>query len=424
MNLPKINSVRIGGALANLESWLDTIHGPDGYYGPVIGMRGQSLAYCGPGFDWRYEGLLDGWAALHKTTDKAEWLDRIETACREIAAAQLVNGAFRNSYFEDNPFEGGMPYEPAMMAAVCRARSYLEAADRNTETIDHMIERFVEHRLIRELWCKSLQTFNNWMQSDFEDYSPTALADIIEILIAYAEMSHEENYFTHYALGAAQSILGIQAKTGLLAGGIPVSRTKSTVYSPFLMARCLPALQMTAERTGDQAYADAARAARDFIIGQRLDSGFPLLIHTARPPAAIPRFTGALANTYSCIERAGFEQPDSFTSDLEYILARQTKRGGFSSAEGFSFRENAPLPDWRDVITCAGWNDKIYALLASLHSGKLPRPETTAVVRHVTVNGKPAIYTEDSNRMHIEDEKSDILFDWNKKSLWAEICVL
>ncbi|MCF7849194.1 MAG: hypothetical protein K9M45_10105 [Kiritimatiellales bacterium] len=424
MNLPKINSGWISAALANLESWLDTVHGPDGYYGPVVGMRGQSLAYCGPGFDWRYEGLLDGWAALYKTTGRAEWLDRMETACREIAAAQLLNGAYRNSYFEDNPFEGGMPYEPAMMAAVCRTRSCLEAAGRGTDAIDLMIERFVERRLVRELWCKSLQTFNNWMQSDFTNYSPAALSDIMEILIAYADLSHEENYVTHYAVGAAQSILGIQAKTGALAGGIPVSRTKRTVYSPFLLARCLPALRMMAERTGDQAYSDAARLAYDFIIGQRLDSGFPLLIHADLPPSIGPRFTGALANIYTCMERAGFDQPVCFTNDFEFILSRQTKRGGFSTAEGFGLRKNAPLPDWRDVMPCAGWNDKIYALLASLHSGKIPRPETSAVVRHVTVSGKPAIYTEDSNRMHIEGEKSGILFDWNKNRAWAEICLL
>ena len=105
-------------ALAALAAWQETLRGEGGYHGPVVGPRGECMTWCGPSHDWRWEGLLDGWVAQHRRTADPAVLDLIARACRDLQSAQLADGSFRNSSFEHNPLEGGMPHEPAVMAAV------------------------------------------------------------------------------------------------------------------------------------------------------------------------------------------------------------------------------------------------------------------------------------------------------------------
>ena len=224
MNSAKIEPNTTAVALGRLEVWLDSMRGAGGYYGPVVGLRSLAMAYCGPGHDWRWEGLLDGWAERHARTAEPLFLDRMEQALRDLVAAQLLNGTFRNSAFDANPVEGGMPHEPAMMAAAIRACVVLKRAGRRLpDGTAAMLERFVEERLLRELWNKQLHTFNNWLQSDFDSYAPTAVAAVSEVLLGYAELTGTGARLEPYLLGAGASLLACQFSSGPLAGALPTS---------------------------------------------------------------------------------------------------------------------------------------------------------------------------------------------------------
>lgn len=249
----------IENAVAGLEAWFETMRTDGGYGGPSIGPRGLSMRYCGAAFDWRYEGLLDGHAAMYCATKNPAYLNRIERDLSELCAAQLLNGTFRNSCFDQNPHEGGMPHEAATLAAACRARTLLEENGRTApDALKQTLERFVEIRLLNELWNRLLHTFNDWFQSSFETYTPHAVAACIELLIGHAEEQNDWPRFERYVIGAADSLLAVQISGGPLRGAIPLSNSGGSAISPALAARCAPALQRTGQKTGEKKYTKAA----------------------------------------------------------------------------------------------------------------------------------------------------------------------
>ena len=88
MNSPATDTV---SALARLDAWLASMGGPVPG-GPVVGLRGHSMAFAGPGFDWRIEALSDAWGVLHSRTGDARFLDRIEAALRALATEGIQKG--------------------------------------------------------------------------------------------------------------------------------------------------------------------------------------------------------------------------------------------------------------------------------------------------------------------------------------------
>jgi hypothetical protein len=426
MNLSKSEAAAAGLALGRLEAWFETMHGEGGYHGPVVGLRGSAMAWCGPGHDWRWEGLLDGWVALHRRTASPVYLDRTEQALRDLRQAQLANGTFRNSYFENNPFEGGMPYEPAVMAAVLRAGRYLREQGRPwPDGTAAMIERFVEQRLVKELWNKVLRTFNNWLQSDFEVYSPPAVASIVETLCDYAELTNTAERWEGHLAGAAESLLKSQIRGGPLAGALPVSNREGASASPYLAARCLPALARLEQRTGDARFAAAGEALAGFVRGCLLpDGGIPCMVFAGRPVRVAPLFVGAAAGTLVALDRARRLDPVAVGPQVKWLLTRQTLSGAFDTAVGFGGGlPQARRPDWRDALPVCGWADKVYALLARFAAGPVGIGTTEPVCRDVTVRGRAAELREDAATLEVRSGK-ETWFVWRKRTTWPDACRL
>lgn len=427
MNLEKPETQAVAQALGQLENWLATMRGDGGYYGPVVGLRGTAMGWCGPGHDWRWEGLLDGWVARHRRTGSPVYLERVTQALTDLRQAQQANGTFRNSYFENNPFEGGMPYEPAMMAAVLRAVRYLQEQQKPCPVgTTAMIERFVEQRLIKELWNKVLRTFNSWLQSDFEVYSPPAVAAIVETLCDYAELTGTESRVAPYLEGAAASLLHSQLQKGPLAGALPVSNREGASASPYLAARCLPALVRLHRRSGETPLAAAADALTDFVAKAWLPTGgLPFMVYANRPPRTAPLFIGAAAGTLVALDRAGRLEDAAALAPLRWLLARQTASGAFDTAVGFGTGAPAPArPDWRDVLPVCGWADKVYDLLTRLGMDPVPAAAAMAPVnRPVLIKGQPAEFAEDADSMALRRGKED-WFVWKKRQPWPEVCRL
>ncbi len=426
MNLSKTEADTVGLSLGRLEAWFETMRGEGGYYGPVVGLRGVAPAWCGPGHDWRWEGLLDGWITLHRRTGSPVYLDRMEQAMRELCPAQLANGAFLNSYFESNPLEGGMPYEPALMAAVLRAARYRGEQGRAwPDGVPGMLERFVNERLIKELWNKTLRTFNNWMQSDFDVYSPPAVAAIVETLIEYGALTGTVDRWAPYVAGAAESLLKSQIRKGPLAGAMPVSNREGASASPFLAARCLPALACLHGRTGDARFEEAGVALVDFVRRSLTpDGGIPFMVYANRPARVTPLFTGATAGTLVALDRVQRLEAGLLGPSLHWLLERQTASGAFDTAVGFGSGSRSPrVPDWRDVLPVCGWADKVYALLAGLGEGPVPAGTSEPVCRAVCVRGEAAEFVEDAAMMAVRSRKEN-WFAWRKRTIWPETCRL
>ncbi|MDK2858795.1 MAG: hypothetical protein PWQ29_1675 [Verrucomicrobiota bacterium] len=414
-------------AVAGMENWIATLRVRNGYGGPSIGPDGDSLSYCGTAFDWRYEGFLDGCAALYRATGQADYLDRIERDLRAICSAQLLNGTFRNSWFDQNPYEGGMPYEPALLAAACRARTVLTESGRSAPAeFDRALELFVETRLLNELWNRLLHTFNDWLQSRFEYYTPHAVAAAIELLMDYADLTEDWPRLKPYVIGAADSLLTLQCSSGSLSGGIPLSNQRGSAFSPAMAARCAPALIKAADKTGQEKYRQAAVALADFVRRQaQPGGGFAFLVFNDRPVRQFPIITGAVADIVNSFERAGLLLPND-TEHLETFLAgKQMETGAFISAVGSADPSGrSALPDWRDILPCCGWQDKIYSFLARQHNGRQGTFQPAEVRRPVRVRGRCGEYIENENFMCILNRVGKTLYLWEKGSKWAGICLL
>lgn len=433
MNLPDEIQSRIALALARFEPWLETYRGAGGYRGPVVGMRGQCLSWCGPGHDWRWEGLLDGWCERLSQTRDLSYAQRIDQALADLANAQLADGSLRNSAFDQNPLEGGMPYEPMAMAAAMRAVMALRQQGREPSAdTRRLFEWYAERRLIQTLWNKNLQTFNNWLQSDFESYSPAAVAAIVMFLADYADLTGQSARISHYLHGAGASLLAVQVKAGALCGAVPLSNRSTSSFSPFLAAWCLPAWRRLATITGDDRYSCACEDLRAYLRHALLPEGGVACMDFQKRTARLrPVFVGATAHIIRMLlQDPGIEEPDPvlIAQQTAWLLDRQMATGAFDTAVGFgALGRRLPCPpDWRDVLPVVGWNTFAYALLARF-AGSQPIPLADGIglfERPVTIKGAAGILREDAVSLSLVVRRGRIVYDWKKSALAPTICEL
>lgn len=424
MNLKKNDPQKISNAVAGIESWLETISNPRGYCGPVVAREAVSMRYCGPGFDWRYEGLLDAQATLFKSSADERYLDRMESDLEAICSAQLCDGSFRNSYFEFNPCEGGMPYEPAMLAATCRAAIVLRDAGRALPAdLENVLDRFVERRLVRNLWSRLLRTFNDWMQSDFKFYSAASVATCIEMLAECSRLGVEVDGLNEYIEQAADSLLLLQIEKGAALGGVPISNREDAPATVWSTARALVGLDWAARNTGSEKYQTGLEKGLQFI-GSRLSAeratGSYLSgeNHSARRALIF----GELANSLNAVGRIGRLKDLDLDHWLSLILDEQRPSGAFKTASGFGSR--AGTLDWRDCLPVCGWIAQIYAYLARFHSGTLGSFSAQPWSTDVMVAGQRAVFEESERSFLLRDSKNKQIYFWEKGASWAKRCDL
>lgn len=408
-----------------LLHWLETLRGDEGFGGPSIGARGASMRYCGPAFDWRIEGVLDGYGALFASTSDPVWLDRIERELVSLCRAQLLNGSLRNSWFDLNPCEGGMPHEPAVMAAACRARRLLVQNGRRVpDGLDDAIDRFLNVRLLNELWSRLLHTFNDWLQSQFDRYTPHSVAAAIDFLVEAAELRGDLPRLERIIRQAADSLISLQIRGGPLDGLIPLSSDGRSTVSPLAAARCLPGLTQAARVTDSEPARQCATTLAEALLRTRLpEGGFPLLLHATRPPQTLPVLPGAVADITLSLDRSGRGNDDLIRRTHAFLNGLQTASGAVTSNAGYGGRRHR-IPEWRDVIPCCGWQDKIFCFL-SRQGAKPSQPFSSGEVRTAvrTPRGR-GLFIETDSRMELLDQKGTPLFLWHKKTTWASICTL
>lgn len=428
MKLQKIDQKNINAAVSGIESWMNTIRGEDGYYGPVIGARNQSMMYCGPGFDWRYEGIFSGYIKMHRATGSAMYLDKIERDLNDIFNAQLFNGTFKNSFFEFNPFEGSLFHEASMLAAMCKARKYLIDVGRGfDQRLDTTVELYVKNYLLKELWNKQLLTFNDWPVTNFENFTPHAVAAAVDLLLEYFEMTGEKGIL-YYIEKSIESLLSVQEVRGDGDGGIYISSNEKGVISPLYSARILSVLTRVYQITHKKKHKNAAESLVDFLykcIGR--SGNYDRLLIVGRSPVKLPIFPGAIAYIVECLISNDFIRESVIEENLDFILQHQNAAGSFDTAIGFAGNISSKKnPDWRDVMPVCGWQDKIYSLFAGLcfEVKDVSEKQFPLISRAVSFKGRGAVYHEDEECVRLESSKGKMIYLWKKNEKWATECRL
>jgi hypothetical protein len=427
-------------AIARLDRWLDTMRVATrppgeitGYGGPVVHWWRDSLLFCGPGFDWRYEGIVLGYLGLHRRTREQRWLAKAIRAGDDLVAAQLPSGNYRHSRFESNPGTGGTPHEAAAdigllaLAAELKHRedpawqSYVVAARRNLEGF------YLAH-----LWDDEAGLFYD--DPSHHGFVPNKAATVVEALSRLFDLTGEEEWIGRYVRPTVEAILRCQVRRSghRLDGAIAQDSSGGSGggrYLPFYIARCIPAIIDAAKRSGDDRYKSAALAAGAFLLRWRdQDGAFPQVVYSSGRVNRYPRWIAGVGDILRSLELL---RPYGLDADLRstrrWLLDGQLPSGAFRSAEGFgsqvSQRRPTGPPDARDLLPIVGWNDKAFRYLAD-GVDQVPDhedDETTMSLRCL-FRGRVAELREHRRAIELHDRAGPV-HRWDKSATWGEATV-
>lgn len=413
-------TARIAQAIADLDAWLETMRQPGGYGGPVPHWWQSSYRYTGPGLDWRYEGILAGYALLYEKTGAPCWRQRLNRAAEDLRAGQRPDGSFRGSCFEKNPGALGTPHEAAATLGLFRALPHLDEAgaalDVTRKNLDNLVAR---------LWDPETQGFNDL--PGIPGRVPNKLATLAQALMTSAEVRLDDSML-RYAQSALDDVVRYQRPGGPFAGAMhqmaDASGRGDGRFFPYYIARCVAPLLQGACVFGERRYADSATAALDFIERSMApDGSWPQIVYAKGGRATWPRWIAGVADIALALRTA--ERQISHVG-INRILDGQLPSGGFRTARGFGSlmtqREPPATPDYRDITPAVGWNDKVLRLLATLlpDGAQVPAARVRDVEIDALVGREQGRYVETPHSMSLTRDGHATLYRWNKPEPWAE----
>lgn len=410
---------RIAQAIADLDAWLETMRQPGGYGGPVAHWWQHRFQYTGPGLDWRYEGILIGYALLRQKTHGEVWLDRLRTAAADLIDGQLPSGAYPASRFEANPDVLGTPHEAAASLGLLAARPELDGEPQ----VRRVVERNLQHLV------QSLQDGPGLAdRPGGRERVPNKLATMAQTLMTWADVSGDGQALA-LARTCLDDVLRFQVTAGRNAGAVhqyaPDGAHGDGRFFPYYAARCVPPLMLGAQVFGTPPYAASAEAIVAFLDRTMSpDGSWPQVVYSSGRRSEWPRWIAGVGDIAYAYVATGKAPP---IAAMERLLAAQQPSGAFPTAEGFASRirqTEQPGPDIRDVFPVVGWNDKVLRLLATLLPEAVPLPPpNTAPVRLTVREGRvAATYVEDTRSIRVHGATED-LYVFEKARPWARICV-
>lgn len=424
LDLARSTEATIAGRFGKLDTWLETMRQPTGYAGPVAHWWGSIYQYAGPGLDWRYQGILAGYATAYRKTGQHKWVERAETAARHVLAGQALDGSYRASRFEANPGSLGTPHEAAVAHGLLLGCDVLAEGPQvymaATRGLDHLIAR---------LWDQTTSgSFHDAVGA--HGRVPNKLATMAEALMTHSSHASAAGYL-EFARAAIDDILRFQVRHGPLTGAIhqwaPDNVQGDGRFFPYYNARCIPALVLAAELFGVERYREAAEAVLQFLDRTLNDDAtWPQVVYANGHRAEYPHWIAPTADMILAYRRAGRPAP---AGTVTRLWQGQLPTGGFATADGFADRFNHTrrnwLPDYRDITAVAGWNDKVLRLMAELLPSGMVVPEQAFEPAELLtmVHGEPAIWKETVERVTLTKLRGrrDVLYDWNKTSSWARV---
>lgn len=444
----------INTAVARLEAWLETMRGPGGYGGPVAHWWQQSLIYTGPGLDWRYEGIIEGYLQLWARTGKQKWLQKACRAGDDLLAGQLENGHYAASTFELNPATGGTPHEAAcdvglLMLAQVLQKLGNEAWERYTACAERNLQAFY----VEQLWDPIVQSIRD--HPHIATFVPNKAATACEAFFLLAEVRQDASWVEQYALPTLERVMQHQFDDrGRLNGAIAQNSFGSRrieKYFPIYIARCVPALLRAYGWTNQERYVTSALRAMRFITRWMYrDGSLPTVVYANQQVNRYPSWLAPLGDVLYAAEALrpyGFEEQLSATH--RRLLAAQDASGGIQTAKGFAaqaaFSPNpspnaefgTSLPDVRDVLHVVGWCDKAFRYLASQIDSDFPievepipekwyqPPPEMTFETDCTFQGQIMHYRETPELLEITARPLGsppvVCYRWQKGQPWAEI---
>lgn len=411
-----MNQVRIAQAIANLDGWLETMRQAGGYGGPVSHWWQNGFQFTGPGLDWRYEGILTGYARLYDKTRDPRWCHRLGVAAQDLLDGQRTDGSYRASRFEINPDTLGTPHEAAATLGLLAALPLLA----NRSVVLEVARRNLDN-LIGKLWDGD--GFND--RPGVPGRVPNKLATLALALMYLSREVGDEAYLD-YARAALDDVLWYQVTRGRHAGAVhqygPRASRGDGRFFPYYNARCIPPLVEGAQILGDERYLDAALRILAFIERELADDGsWPQVVYASGARADWPRWCAGSGDVLLAFHVLHRRMP---SVTLERLLACQRPSGAFPTAAGFGRRIRprlkSDLPDHRDAIPAAGWNDKAFRLLAELLPQEATLPASTVGVDEqvLSLAGLSVAFRESAQEVTLSD-RDRVVYHWVKSEPWA-----
>lgn len=414
-------NLTIPAALSNLDTWLQSMRQTGGYGGPVVHWWQNRYRYTGPGLDWRYEGVLIGYARLFEKTGHACWQLRLQRAADDLRIGQRADGHYHASSFEANPASLGTPHEAAATLGLLHAAPLL----RNPSAILEVTKRNL-HALVAALWDESHTGFND-VQA-VRSRVPNKLATLAQALLTMGQLSNEQSWF-RYARAALDDVLTLQIGQGRYRGAVhqytaDLQRGDGRFF-PYYNARCIPPLVLAYEVLDEPRYLDAAHDILGFLRRTMTDQGgWPQIVYASGLVARWPQWVAACGDILLAYHALGETVPEVA---IRRLLKGQLDSGGFATAVGFGSagspaEQQRCLPDYRDLTPVVGWNDKTFRFLSELLPPQTPLPQasTRPLQKHVTVARQRCILYEDPTRLRIATQTSELLYEWDKSQPWAK----
>lgn len=444
--------VRLGTAVFRLDAWLDSMRGPQGYGGPVVHWWQNCLQFTGAALDWRYEGIITGYVNLYLKTGVHDWLAKARRAGDDLVRGQLAEGTFRNSCFELNPYTGGTPHEAGCDLALLRLAEALRGrGDPDWPTYLEAAQRNIRLYYLERLWDRDRRLFVDQPGASYQ--VPNKLANLVDALLLLSRLTGDESFAELYALPTLEIMLAHQIRGGTWDGAFYQASQHGRFvpkFFPYYVARCVPGLLAGHDWTGQERFLDAACRAMAFVERCRRDSGgFPQVVYPGGRVNVYPQWiapTGDILWAGALLKRHGVEV--DLAPVLDWLLPSQQPLGGFPTAHGFgsqiSQRAPGSLPEFRDLLPVAGWNDKAFAGLTELlpyaaepastgpeeapqgqgldpASLSSPASRLQPVTTDCIFRGQRMRYHEDHDEVTLE-WKSQLVYCWRKGVEWADVC--
>lgn len=419
----------IGASLSAMHSWLTSIHDDRGYGGPVSHWWESSLLYSGYMIDWRYEGIICGYVTLFQKTGDVAWLNAAVLAADDCVDAQMPNGNYRNSAFQQGPMEAGTPHEVAVdMGLLVLADALKNRGDDRWERYFQAAEANLKGFYIDQLWNGKGFLDQAWNTT----LVPNKNATTIEALMRYESLSGED--MSDYIKTAAQVILGAQVPAGQAREGgyVHLGTGPHQLAIGIYTARSVSALVKLYDKYGDETYLESARRAGTFM--QRLIDPKGTYFGYYKDNRLITSPTW-VSPSGDCLRAFHLLAPhmdtqDSITRLTQTLIDHQHTSGGMYTAHNLGHkggvRPRNGTPDFRDVLPVAGWCDKTFRAFALLYDAATGTASPTVEAQPAEVacvwKGKDCLYEETADYMQVREKRGRrIIYKWHKRTSYPEV---
>jgi hypothetical protein len=395
--------------VSNLSAWLEGMRGPDGYGGPVMHWWESNFLVTGAGFDWRYEGLIDGYRELYLRSNQPEHLRLAVQAAQDLLPQQLPDGRFRRSSFQFGPVAGGTPHEAALDVALLKLAGTLrQEGDAPAEKLAMAMTQAATRNL-EGYWTGQLWDGQGFRDQPYKSvYVPNKHATLLEALLEAQLQTGAE--YSEYISACVQVILGSQVQpgpqTGLRAGGtVHLGIGPSRLAIPIYTARTMNGLLSWYDVQPDAGLRRALEAAARFLMKLTRPEGVAWGVYgsgrLALNPVMIAGAGDVLRFLLRVQERDLFDVSGGVQALTGLLLSSQLPSGGLPTAHGFggkglSHPNIQKAPDLRDVLPVVGWSDKAFrALVLALPMGvRLPIASTRPYHVPVSWRGQQGVFQE------------------------------